>query len=322
MQTVSSPSFPLIVEPRLKTSSSSHRKFAVDIGNSGARIVALPDTGDVLPEPLRINWQFVASDGSTSGKAEASSRKGQSNDELRFRPDQAAWVERLNSIVNVESTSMASTNSSTQWWISSVNRPASEVLQGFLAKQANCEVHWINYQTLPMSVEVDYPARVGIDRLLAALAACHFCDHDRLIVIQAGSAVTVDLVERTGASSFGKPFRFSGGAILPGVPMMLQLLGRAADMLPEIDANDLVNLPELPGKNTEAAMVAGCSSCLVGGVQHLVERYRKQFGLPLPIILSGGDGPLLAPHLSSPIKLVPQLVMQGIRILASGSQHH
>ena len=167
-----------------------------------------------------------------------------------------------------------------------------------------------------MSVEVDYPARVGIDRLLAALAACHFCDQDRLIVIQAGSAVTVDVVERTGASSFGKPFRFSGGAILPGVPMMLQLLGRAADMLPEIDANDLVNLPELPGKNTEAAMVAGCSSCLVGGVQHLVERYRKQFGLPLPIILSGGDGPLLAPHLSSPIKLVPQLVMQGIRILA------
>lgn len=301
--------FPLIVGPRLKTSSSSHRKFAVDIGNSGARIVALPDIGDVLPEPLRINWQFVASDGSTSSKAEATSSKSSSHDdELRFRPDQSEWVERLNSIADF--------GSPTQWWISSVNRPASEVLQSFLGKQANCEVHWINYQTLPMSVEVDYPARVGIDRLLAALAACHFCDQDRLIVIQAGSAVTVDLVERTGASSFGKPFRFSGGAILPGVPMMLQLLGRAADMLPEIDANDLVNLPELPGKNTEAAMVAGCSSCLVGGVQHLVERYRKQFGLPLPIILSGGDGPLLAPHLSSPIKLVPQLVMQGIRILA------
>lgn len=293
----------------MKTSSSSHRKFAVDIGNSGARIVALPDTGDVLPEPLRINWQFVASDSPSSIPAEASSRKSNSrDDELRFRPDQSEWVERLKSISDF--------GSPTQWWISSVNRPASEVLQGFLGKQANCEVHWINYQTLPMSVEVDYPARVGIDRLLAALAACHFCDEDRLIVIQAGSAVTVDLVERTGASSFGKPFRFSGGAILPGVPMMLQLLGRAADMLPEIDANDLVNLPELPGKNTEAAMVAGCSSCLVGGVQHLVERYRKQFGLPLPIILSGGDGPLLAPHLSSPIKLVPQLVMQGIRILA------
>lgn len=309
MQTVRRSFFTLIVGPRLKTSSSSHRKFAVDIGNSGARIVALPDTGDVMPEPLRINWQFVTSDSPTSIPTEASSRKSNSrDDELRFRPDQSEWVERLKSIADF--------GSPTQWWISSVNRPASEVLQGFLAKQANCEVHWINHQTLPMSVEVDYPARVGIDRLLAALAACHFCDEDRLIVIQAGSAVTVDLVERTGASSFGKPFRFSGGAILPGVPMMLQLLGRAADMLPEIDANDLVNLPELPGKNTEAAMVAGCSSCLVGGVQHLVERYRKQFGLPLPIILSGGDGPLLAPHLTSPITMISQLVMQGIRILA------
>lgn len=321
MQTVRRRLSPLIVGPRLKTSSSIHRKFAVDIGNSGARIVALPDTGDVLPEPLRINWQFVASDGSTSAQAETSSRKGSSHDDgLRFRPDQSEWVERLRSIADFGSpTQSPSTHSRTQWWISSVNRPASEVLQGFLAKQVNCEVHWINYQSLPMSVEVDYPARVGIDRLLAALAACHFCDQNRLIVIQAGSAVTVDLVERTGASSFGKPFRFSGGAILPGVPMMLQLLGRAADMLPEIDANDLVNLPELPGKNTEAAMVAGCSSCLVGGVQHLVERYRKQFGLPLPIILSGGDGPLLAPHLSSPITMIPQLVMQGIRILACSS---
>lgn len=308
MQTVRRSPVPLIVGPRLKISSSSHRKFAVDIGNSGARIVALPDNGVALPEPLRINWQFVTSDGSNTTKAEATSHKGQPIGELRFRPDQSEWVERLNSISDF--------GLPTQWWISSVNRPASEVLQGFLDTLPNCEVHWINYQTLPMSVEVDYPARVGIDRLLAALAACHFCDQDRLIVIQAGSAVTVDLVERTGASSFGKPFRFSGGAILPGVPMMLQLLGRAADMLPEIDANDLVNLPELPGKNTEAAMVAGCSSCLVGGVQHLVDRYRKQFGLPLPIVLSGGDGPLLAPHLSSPIKLVPQLVMQGIRILA------
>lgn len=247
-------------------------------------MVTVPSEGQVLGDPIRINWheaKLAASQQSVS----------------------ATWMDQLGQVI--------STHPNATWWISSVNRPVTEQLFQFLSAQG-CPYRLLDYRQLPIEVQVDYPERVGIDRLLAALAAGHYSSAQRLIVIQAGSAVTVDLVVRSPADApGGAKLRFLGGAILPGVPMMLRLLGRAADMLPELDASDLVNLPELPGKNTEAAMIAGCSSCLVGGVQHLIHRYQAGGDIQA-IIVSGGDGPLLAPHLASPVKVVPHLVLQGI----------
>jgi type III pantothenate kinase len=159
---------------------------------------------------------------------------------------------------------------------------------------------------------VDYPERVGIDRILAAWAATQLTSVRPLLVIQAGSAVTVDLLARQGDREI-----FAGGAIVPGLPMMLRLLGQAADLLPEIQPVELQALPPLPGKNTQAAMLSGVSSALVGGVQHLLHRYRSTFGAHIPAIISGGDGPDLICYLEQPCIESPQLVMQGLRLLAS-----
>ena len=112
---------------------------------------------------------------------------------------------------------------------------------------------------------------------------------------------------------------FSGGAILPGVPMMLRLLGQAADMLPTIDADELTDLPSLPGRNTEQAMRCGTASALVGGAQHLVNRYRQAHGPSTLIVLSGGDGTRLALHLPPPIEVVPHLVLYGLVLIAKQS---
>ena len=101
--------------------------------------------------------------------------------------------------------------------------------------------------------------------------------------------------------------------------MVLRLLGQAADLLPELEARELVELPPLPGRNTEAAMLAGVASGLVGGVQHLVQRYRQQHAQSLPIVISGGDGPLLLPHLPPPVYEIPQLVLEGLRLLTTAA---
>jgi type III pantothenate kinase len=260
--------------------------------------------------PLRINWQLnEASRSVTTGAALP--------DRNQYRPDDVNWPNELRNIADFKSGS--------RWLISSVNRPATEVLLEFLGKHHNCTAQVMGFKDLPLEVEVDFPDLVGIDRLLAALAAVRLVTASRIIVIQAGSAVTVDLAEAvarvnsdsTQGTNNAILGRFLGGAILPGVPMMLRLLGKAADLLPELDAEELVGLPPLPGKNTEAAMVAGASSCLVGGVVHAVSRYRQQFGNDIPIVISGGDGPLLVPHLKAPIQVVPQLVLKGIQVLDS-----
>ena len=99
--------------------------------------------------------------------------------------------------------------------------------------------------------------------------------------------------------------------------MMLRLLSRGADLLPAVAAGELFDLPPLPGTNTIAAMTAGVSSAVVGGVQHLIARYRDQLGADTPVVLSGGDGPRLGPHLGPDVIVVDHLVLRGLAQIAS-----
>jgi type III pantothenate kinase len=198
--------------------------------------------------------------------------------------------------------------------ISSVRRDAQQVLVDYLQSSERNNLRIIDFRSLPLKINLEYPERVGIDRLLAAFAASEVTDERPLIVIQAGSAVTVDLVDALGQGGTisDSAISFEGGAILPGVPMMLRLLGKGADMLPEIDADDLMELPSLPGRNTEQAMLCGAASGLIGGVQHLVRRYREAYGASIPVILSGGDGMRLSPYIDQPMTVVPHLVQRGL----------
>ena len=212
---------------------------------------------------------------------------------------------------------------SIMWLVSSVRRDALATLHDFVQRFTNHQLWVINSTHIPLKIDIEFPEKVGVDRLLAALAASQATLQRPCIVIQAGSAVTVDLVARHSTSTQLTPQRdnsadtFCGGAIMPGVPMILRLLGKGADMLPELDADDLTDLPNLPGKNTEQAMLAGAASCLVGGAIHLVHRYRKQWGMETPVIISGGDGMRLAPFIDSPHQVKPHLVEHGLLELAT-----
>ena len=280
---------------------NSLAQIAVDIGNSGARLVRLPaEPNSALPPPIRINWRKHPLSTETSLSL--------------YTTEQSDWQKRLSPII--QETLDQSQN--LEWWISSVHRAACESLVEYLNQFSHCKIQVVDYKSLPLVVDVDYPEKVGIDRLLAAYAASRCVQAGPFLVIQAGSAVTVDLVQEACDSPGSSRIvgRFSGGAILPGVPMMLRLLSNAADMLPEVAAAELIELPPIPGRNSQAAMWAGVSSCLVGGVLHLVQRYREEFGISIPIVLSGGDGPLLRPHLIQPFIEVDHLVLQGLRLLA------
>ncbi len=103
--------------------------------------------------------------------------------------------------------------------------------------------------------------------------------------------------------------------------MMLRLLSTAADLLPQVAAKELLRLPPLPGRNTAAAMNAGVCSAVVGGVQHLVSRYREQYGEETLVVISGGDGPLLRPHLTEPVQVIDHLVLRGLAMLASANKY-
>jgi pantothenate kinase type III len=160
---------------------------------------------------------------------------------------------------------------------------------------------------LPVPVEnrTERPAETGVDRLCAALAA-HRLARGAALVAGAGTAVTVDAVDAGGA--------FLGGAIAPGLRAAAAGLAGAAPRLP---APDLAAGPvPLPGRTTAAALRGGFLAGFAGLVDRLAEEARAGGGLPpgAPLLLHGGDAPLLLPLLRTPAELRPHLVAEGARI--------
>ena len=145
---------------------------------------------------------------------------------------------------------------------------------------------------------------VGQDRLLCALGAFEILKQ-ACVVIDVGTAVTIDFVDGTGV--------FHGGAILPGVSMMLSSLHDAAANLPKITYRKLDNSSSEPAKQTDDAIILGVTYAVKGAVHSLTERYAEHYqGYPQTIVTGGDLGILEDDELID--SFVPDLQLQGIRV--------
>ena len=159
---------------------------------------------------------------------------------------------------------------------------------------------------LPLRVLVARPDHVGVDRLLDAVAA-----NSRrkagvpAAVIDAGSAITVDLLDDSGA--------FAGGAILPGMRLMAKALHDYTALLPLLPPPE--KHPAVPGTNTPAAMELGIFQAAAGGIAVLLSEYQDLYPSVLGVYLTGGDGPPLHPEFPE-AQLWPEMTLEGIRLSA------
>ena len=194
------------------------------------------------------------------------------------------------------------------WCVASVCRPIEAALAHWIADRRPADDYLrLTNEMLPIEVRVDQPQRVGTDRLVAALAADALRTADRAaIVIDAGSAITVDLVSADGA--------FEGGAILPGFAMMATALAQQTDQLPLIEPSDWLQTPPVVGKSTIQAIRSGLFWSHVGAVRELVGRIANDLDHPPEIFVAGGDAETIAGFLEPAAQVVPHLVFQGILI--------
>lgn len=191
-----------------------------------------------------------------------------------------------------------------QWVISGSNPPIIKRFASWLDEQKQ-SLRIIDEQTpLPLEIDVEFPKRVGRDRLLNALAV----SHKPAIIISAGSAVTVDAVDADG--------RFLGGAIFPGLRLMARGLHEFTAKLPLIAASP--PRPRLPGKNSEDAMHAGIVHAVVGGIVGCVNEMIPVISSTgtVRIYVTGGDGPQLQPLFCWNTESAPHLTLEGM-IIAS-----
>jgi len=192
------------------------------------------------------------------------------------------------------------------WVLTSVVPPKSDVLADWLTEQGQHVIRMEKAVQLPLSVELERPDHVGIDRLLDAVAAnSRRRSGTPAIIIDAGSAVTVDRVGVGGA--------FEGGAILPGLRVMFESLHHHTALLPLLAVPKYV--PAVPGTSTPRAMEAGVVWTMVGGIRTLIEHSTRP-GEPTPqVFLTGGDAPFLAPLIAG-AELWPKMTLEGVRLAA------
>jgi type III pantothenate kinase len=193
-----------------------------------------------------------------------------------------------------------------RWKIASVFRAVSANLQTWIATQRpgeSCQM-LVNAE-LPIHANVEHPERVGIDRLLAAVAVNRLRSAERPAVIaDLGSAITVDLVSATGD--------FCGGAILPGIGMSARALCEQTDVLPHLPMTELDAPPAPLGRSTQTAIESGLFWGAVGAVRELATRLGTQSETEPELFLTGGAAPSVARLLGANARYEPHLVLAGI----------
>ncbi len=203
------------------------------------------------------------------------------------------------------------------WLISSVHRGATEQLitaATELGARLNrtWTVRQLAFADVPLVVEVESPERVGMDRLMGAVAADQLRPADRAaIVVDLGTAITVDLLSDVGA--------FVGGAILPGMATSARALEEQTDALPRVAVDRWQQPPRPLGKSTVLAIESGIFWGAVGAIRELVSQFSKPLAEPPALFVSGGGSQLVAEVLgentSLALRHVPHLVLSGVAIV-------
>jgi type III pantothenate kinase len=196
-----------------------------------------------------------------------------------------------------------------RWALSGVHPERCAFLADWARQRGDAVWVLEDWRDLGLPVRLEHPEWVGIDRLLDALAAKGRGQPGTpAVIVDAGSAVTVDWLDESGA--------FAGGAIFPGVRLMAQALHDYTALLPLIQVRS--SNPELPGLSTPAAMEAGIFWAAAGGIRALTEQLTARARTAPALYLTGGDSALLQPALDPKFIIWPTMTLEGLRLAAEG----
>ena len=191
------------------------------------------------------------------------------------------------------------------WLIASVNRPKDRQLTDWIkVHRVHDRIQQLDWTHVPLKIQVAAPQLVGMDRLCAAVAGHALAGKKPCIVVDAGTAITVDAVSGSG--------EFLGGSIFVGLRGALDQLAQSTDALPRLEIPTTPDNIDPFGKSTAQAMQSGVVLSIVGGISEIVGRMQAAFHQSALVVLTGGAAPLLKSLLKFDILLVEHLVLDGV----------
>jgi type III pantothenate kinase len=150
------------------------------------------------------------------------------------------------------------------------------------------------------------PALLGVDRWAAMIAARKFTA-DACVVVNAGTAMTVDALTANG--------EFIGGIIVPGFDMMHDALATGTARL-SAQRGDFTPFP----RTTRDAITSGTIQALCGAVERMRGAMLAARQNEPVLIFSGGAGELIAQYMGRPVRVIDNLVLEGLVQIAMEPQ--
>lgn len=182
--------------------------------------------------------------------------------------------------------------------LSSLKDVNNEVLE--YLKNNYSLIEFTEHTPIPVRNLYQSPSTLGNDRLAGVIAAHTLYPDKNVLVIDAGTCITYDMITADGV--------YSGGSISPGLYMKFQALHTFTGKLPLIELKDF---NEIIGTNTEQSILSGVINGTVGEMDAIIEKYDKLYS-PLKTLICGGDAHFLAVRLKSSIFAAPELVLLGL----------
>ena len=138
-------------------------------------------------------------------------------------------------------------------------------------------IEFDHHTAVPIENLYESKETLGLDRLAAAVGGISLFPGKDLLVIDAGTAITFDLIDKNK--------RFLGGNISPGLKTRFRALHTFTKKLPEIECAD--EWPDI-GKTTEEAIRAGVQNGIIFEIDGMIDHVRKNWPA-CQVILTGGD---------------------------------
>ncbi|MGY8987075.1 MAG: type III pantothenate kinase [Flavobacteriales bacterium] len=167
----------------------------------------------------------------------------------------------------------------------------------------NSEIHtvYLSEKTnVPITLKYKTPNTLGKDRLAGVVAAAVLYPNKNVLVIDAGSCITMDYIDKNKV--------YFGGRISPGIEMRYNSLKKFTKNLPKLTINTSFNLI---GNDTNSSIVSGVQSGILAEVDTIITDLRKE-NESLFVVVTGGDTIFFENALKNSIFADPFLVMKGL----------
>jgi type III pantothenate kinase len=167
----------------------------------------------------------------------------------------------------------------------------------------------LKYSTIEVGPELSYPVEIlyktvgtlGHDRLAAVIGASVLYPNCNVLVIDAGTAITYDIVSSDK--------KYLGGTISPGISTRFRALHNFTEKLPLLSIDKDLNA--MIGTTTEEAIILGVQNGILHEVDGVIKDFSKQFE-NLTVLFTGGDSFFFEKWIKNRIFAEPNLTAFGL----------